>query len=223
MKALLAIMFWAASVQATPFEGVLQVNATIEQVGTIASEISVRKNGDARVDSKSEALGMSVSMLRRRDGSTFRLLHEQKQFVLVPPPTAVPAAVTALNDDEAVELKKLGRETILGFACEHVQVREVASGTVVDLWLTPDIEMPDVFALIAPDQAPDAAVQDALKRRGLNGYPMKSVTVEAGHTVTVETVKVDRKKMPPEEFVIPKQYVKADETPTADPMKAEPK
>jgi hypothetical protein len=202
-------------VVAAPFEGVLQVNATIEQVGTIASEISVRKNGDARVDSKSEALGIAVSMLRRRDGSTYQLLHEQKQFVPLPvKEQVVPPEVAALNEDDAVEVKKLGKETVVGFVCEHVQVREIASRTVVDLWLTHEIEVPDVFAIVAPDQAPDAIVQDALKRRGLNGYPMRSVTVEAGHTVTVETVKVERKAMPAEAFVIPKTYVKADAPPT---------
>ncbi|MBC7794636.1 MAG: DUF4412 domain-containing protein, partial [Clostridia bacterium] len=112
--------------------------------------------------------------------------------------------------------KKFGQETIAGFATEHVQVREIASRTVVDLWLTRDIEMPDVFALVAPDQAPDTVIQDALKRRGLNGYPMKSVTVEAGHTVTVETVKVERKRLAADFFEIPNSYAKAEISPTTE-------
>lgn len=212
----LLMQFWAAVALGAPFEGVLQVNATIEQVGTISSEISVRKNGDARVDSKSDGLGIAVSMLRRHDG-TFQLLHEQKQFVVIPPKETPPPDVAALNDDDAVEVKKLGKEIIAGFATEHVQVHEIASRTLVDLWLTRDIELPDMFTLVAPDQAPDAVVQDALKRRGLNGYPMKSVTVEAGHTVTVETVRVERKKLAAELFEIPKTYVKADAPPTTEP------
>jgi hypothetical protein len=37
---------------------------------------------------------------------------------------------------------------------------------------------------------------------------MKVVTSEAGHTVTVQTTAVERRRLPPDTFEIPKNYAK---------------
>lgn len=197
-----------------PFEGVLHVEATIEQVGTVGSRVTVRKNGDSRVDSAGGGVDMQVSMLRWHDQPerVVQLLHGEKQWVELSA-QAVGASVPEgpPESPKPIDVKRIGREKVSGVMTEHVQLREMPTGAVIDVWLTPDILVDGAFALIAPEIGKDQRFGDALVRRGFGGYPMKAVSNEAGHVITVTTVKVERKKVADEDFEIPKSYVRGEE------------
>lgn len=194
------------------FAGVLWLEATIEEVGTVASRISVRDNGDSRVDTEGGGVGQQVSMLRWHDAPTrvVQLLHGEKEWVELPAQAvgaAEPEGPTELP--KPIDVKRVGREKIAGIGTEHLQLREQPNGAVVDVWMTRDIVVDGAFFLVAPELANDRRFGDALTRRGFGGYPMKVVSSEAGHTVTVTTVKVEKKKLPTDLFEIPKGYNQA--------------
>ncbi len=200
------------SALAAPFEGVLHVEATIEQVGTVPSTISVRP-GDSRVDTQTQDL--DVSILRRHGKPTVRLSHGDKTWVealpvpartddpaAAPPPTKPAELLVPLE----LVVKKLGPETVNGVATEHVQVRETPSNGLTELWLAKDIHVDEGLTLVVPDKA--AQLSGVLAGKGITGWPMKVVTSEAGHTVTVQTTQVDRRRLPADTFEVPKNYTK---------------
>ena len=220
------LFFWSLVVAAkavAPFEGVLHVEATIEQVGTVKSHVLVRKNGDSRVNTAGG--GVEVSMLRWHDQPTrvVQLLHDEKQWVELSA-EAVGASLPEGPPEppKPIDVKRIGRERVSGLATEHVQLREMPWGAVIDVWLTPDIAVEGAFTLIAPEIGNDQRFGDALVRRGFGGYPMKAVSNEAGHIITVTTVKVERKKVSDEDFEIPKSYMKSAPPKAAEDAEAKP-
>ncbi len=206
-----------------PFEGVLHVEATIEQVGAVKSHVLVRKNGDSRVNTAGG--GVEVSMLRWHDQPTrvVQLLHAEKQWVELSA-EAVGASLPEGPPElpKPIDVKRIGRERVSGVMTEHVQLREMPSGAVIDVWLTPEIVVAGAFTLIAPEIGNDQRFGDALVRRGFGGYPMKAVSNEAGHVITVTTAKVERKKVADEDFEIPKSYIKAAPPKAAEEAEAKP-
>lgn len=213
----------AKTAEPQPFEGVLHVEATIEQVGTVASRVLVRKNGDSRVDSAGS--DMQVSMLRWHDQAerVVQLLHDKKEWVELSA-TAVGASSPEGPPEppKTIDVRALGKEKISGITTEHVQLREVPKGAVIDVWLTRDLVVDGAFTLIAPEIGNDQRFGDALVRRGFGGYPMKAVSNEAGHVITVTTVKVEKKKVADDEFEIPKSYAKTEPPKAADDAEAKP-
>lgn len=218
-----ALFVAAKAAEPQPFEGVLYVEATIEQVGTVTSRVLVRKNGDSRVDSASG--DMQVSMLRWHDQAdrVVQLLHDQKEWVELSA-TAVGASLPEGPPEppKSIDVKPLGKEKINGVMTEHVQLHELPQGAVIDVWLTRDIIVGGAFTLIAPEIGNDQRFGDALVRRGFGGYPMKAVSNEAGHVITVVTVKVERRKITDEELEIPKSYVKTVPPKAAADAEAKP-
>lgn len=221
----LAIAAATPAKPAQPFEGVLHVEATIEQVGTVASRVLVRSNGDSRVDSVAAGVDSQVSMLRRHDrpDEVIQLLHAQKQWVELSA-EAVGAALPEGPPEipKTIDVKRIGREKVAGVMTEHLQLREQPNGAVVDVWLTSTIIVQGAFALIAPEIGNDQRFGDALTRRGFGGYPMKAVSNEAGHTITVTTVKVEPRKLSDDDFEIPKSYGKTVPPKAADEAEANP-
>jgi hypothetical protein len=221
------LFFWsmlAAAQASQPFEGVLHIEATIEEVGTVKSHVLVRKNGDSRVDTVGGTT-YGVSMLRWHDQPerVVQLSHGDKTWVELSA-QAVGASLPEGSPEQpkSIDVKRIGRERFVRNVLVHVQLRELPSGAVIDVWLTPDIAVGGAFALIAPEIGKDQRFADALGRRGFGGYPMKAVSNDAGHVITVTTVKVERKKLDDEAFEIPKSYSKTVPPKAADEAEAKP-
>ncbi len=225
MLLLLSLLGTAPAKAPPPFEGVLHVEATIEQVGAVKSHVLVRRNGDSRVDTAGGGVDAQVSMLRWHDqpARVVQLLHDEKQWVELSA-EAVGASLPEGPPElpKTIDVKRIGRERVSGVMTEHVQLREVPSGAVIDVWLTPDIVVEGAFTLIAPEIGNDQRFGDALVRRGFGGYPMKAISNEAGHVITVTTVKVERKKLADDAFEVPKGYTKTAPPKAADDAEAKP-
>ncbi|HSI06166.1 MAG: DUF4412 domain-containing protein [Myxococcota bacterium] len=225
MLILLSLFVAAPAKAPPPFEGVLHVEATIEQVGTVKSHVLVRKNGDSRVDTVGGGVEVQVSMLRWHDqpARVVQLLHAEKQWVELTA-EAVGASLPEgpPESPKPIDVKRIGRERVSGVMTEHVQLREMPSGAVIDVWLTPDVAVAGAFTLIAPEIGNDQRFGDALVRRGFGGYPMKAVSNEAGHIITVTTVKVEPKKLADEDFEVPKAYIKSAPPKAAEDAEAKP-
>jgi hypothetical protein len=208
-KLSLALLVSLLPCTASAFEGVLHVKATISQMGTIESKVHLRENGDMRADTTMPMVNMAVSMIRKKGATTaVQLMHAQKEYMEMPaPPEGAPGAGPNVDD---FELKKIGKEVVNGYASEHVQlVAKKGTGTI-DMWVSKDLGIGDASQAMSQDAGMGAQLVAALKKKGVDGYPMKIAMKQGGQEMVVETVKVEKRKLPADLFEIPKTYKKTE-------------
>lgn len=191
------------------FEGVLHMTATIEGMGTIPSTIHVRENGDTRVDTTMPMVNMQMSIIHRRanKGMVVQLMHAQKQYMEMP--VADGPTDQSVESLDSFEVKKLGKEKIAGHNTEHVQLTDKKSGATIDMWLSKEVRVADTLGMMSQGQGMEGAMVQALKKKGVEGWPLKVVAKQQGMTMTVETTKIEKKKLPADLFEVPKGYTKA--------------
>ncbi|MFC1585879.1 DUF4412 domain-containing protein [Fibrobacterota bacterium] len=106
-----------------------------------------------------------------------------------------------------IVVKKLGEENILGYKTTHVRV--IQDGQEVDMWVSKDIE---VYSVLKKLQAANSQASSqleaykALEKKGLEGFPMKTVINHKGTKTTMEVVKLEEKSFPQNTFKVPNGY-----------------
>ena len=85
-------------------------------------------------------------------------------------------------------------QTIDGYKCKKVQVKEAKSGSTFDVWVTNDIMAPN----------------NILTRHfaNLGGFPIKFTTIQQGKPVEVELKSIAEEKVKAGEFAIPSDFDK---------------
>lgn len=85
-------------------------------------------------------------------------------------------------------------QTIDGYKCKKVQVKEAKSGSTFDVWVTNDVMAPS----------------NLLTRHFVNlgGFPVKFTTIQQGKPVEVELKSIVEEKVKPGTFVIPSDFDK---------------
>jgi hypothetical protein len=211
MRALaLFTLLFAFAESASAFEGVLHQQTTIAQVPPIASDVSLRENGDTRTDSVVPGTGEPLTVIQKSDGktvTTFTLMHAKKVYTQT---TAAADAPTAGNMPEmlkGMEVKVLADEAVAGHACKHVQLTQNAS-TAIEIWMADDMGL-DVGKLRGT-QAVAAGMLKVLEQKGVKGFPLKMKATHLGQTLTLETVRVEVKKLDATTFEVPKGYSKLE-------------
>jgi hypothetical protein len=203
--ALAAVLLVAPAAQA--FEGVLHVKTNVQPMGALTSTIYVRENGDMRMDNEMPAMGMAMSVLRRHDKkAVVQLMHAQKQYMEMP--DAPPAKGGSGHTLDDFDVKRLGKEKLIGLEAEHVKLIPKKGGPDMELWITKDLALGDTMKLMAQDPSFDASLFASMKKAGLDGYPIKIMMKQDGHTMTVETTKIEKKKLAADLFDVPKGYAK---------------
>lgn len=109
------------------------------------------------------------------------------------------------------ELKVIGKEKVLGYACTHLTLTRPKE--LVDAWITQ--ELPDAFRVLRKLQQanPQYGAADAfraLEAAGKAGLPMRCIVVRDGQRVTTEVRKIERRTVPASWFAVPAGYAKSD-------------
>lgn len=118
---------------------------------------------------------------------------------------------------EAWTVKKLGRETVNGYSCEHILLtRAEDAKSEMEWWTSKDISglnYETMRGLMRRGGQSDEGIMKALRDAGADGFVVKMVTREKGSptpVATMELTKVERKSVPASMFEIPAGYTKQE-------------
>jgi outer membrane lipoprotein-sorting protein len=168
---------------------------------------------------------MMTSIVLSDRKATYSILHEARQYVILPHDQAAgkgPAPAMGDVDKmwEGAKVEPTGTtEQISGFTCRQVLVR-AKSGAVTELWLSDDaLKIERYFAEFQnfSEIGANPILDEVQKRPDLHGYPIRIVQYENNQMTNRSTVRrLDTNKIPDSEFEIPAGYeeIKPDEAST---------
>lgn len=118
---------------------------------------------------------------------------------------------------ETWTVKKLGRETVNGYACEHLLVTHGTDAkSEQEWWTTRDIaglSYDSMRGLMRRGNQGDEGILKALRDAGVEGFVVKMVTREKGNPTpvsTMELTKAEKRSLPASLFEIPAGYKKQE-------------
>ncbi len=114
-------------------------------------------------------------------------------------------------------VKKLGKETVNGYSCEHVLLTRAGDAkSEMEWWTSKDISglnYESMRGLMRRGSQNDEGMMKALRDAGADGFVVKMVTREKGSptpVATMELTKVEKKSLPASMFEIPAGYTKQE-------------
>jgi hypothetical protein len=162
------------------------------------------------VGSAKEPLRMDVVQDGKAPDSLLVIDHREKTFAKVSASDAARLAASATSgklSGARYKVKVLGREKILGHACDHLALTR--DEELVDACVTKDLM--DVYGVLRKLQEANSGIGEAgifraLDAAGHPGLPLRYTVIREGQKVTTEVVKVERAKVPDSVFSVPKDY-----------------
>jgi hypothetical protein len=119
--------------------------------------------------------------------------------------------------NETWSVKKLGKETVNGYSCEHVLLtRSEDAKTEQELWTSRDVaglSYESMRGLFRRGNQGDEGMMKALRDAGVDGFVVKMITREKGSptpVATMELTKVEKKSLPASLFEVPAGYTKQE-------------
>jgi len=103
-------------------------------------------------------------------------------------------------------VKRLGKDSVAGFACESVEVTEIGGKQVIDACVAKDFLSGDWMKAMNRNRGADWT--KALKDSGVDGYPVRITFTEQGSPAktSIEIVKFEKRHVPPTLFEVPPGY-----------------
>lgn len=118
---------------------------------------------------------------------------------------------------DAWVVKKLGRETVNGYSCEHILVTRAGDArTEQEWWTSKDVSglsYESMRGLMRRGNQSDEGIMKALRDAGADGFVVKLITREKGNptpVATMELTKAEKKSLPASLFEIPAGYTKQE-------------
>lgn len=190
--------------KADAFEGVLNMVMTMPSVAPVKTVVSIRDNGDSRTDTMIPFLNQKVSFIQRGKLPVIQIMHSTLQYTESSYLQSKSAAsvTSALKD---VTVHELGTEMIAGYPCRHALLTNT-SGSKVEVWVTSSIPSGASAAMGSDD------LMQALKKNGLDGFPLKVKMSEQGLPIVLEATSVEAKRVDASLFSVPSGYTKVKES-----------
>ncbi len=131
--------------------------------------------------------------------------HKTKSYSVVNLRTAAENAML-VDFDSNYKLKKLGKQTIKGYSCEHISLASTTDN--LDLWVSSDLGNFSTFSILQSQnpRLSNTALSKTLSKEGIEGFPVKIVQQNENGTSTMELRQIQPKTVPPSEFSIPAGY-----------------
>ncbi|MGE0825363.1 MAG: DUF4412 domain-containing protein [Candidatus Binatia bacterium] len=112
-------------------------------------------------------------------------------------------------DKEDYTIKRLGSDTVAGYACEHVLITS-RRNEETEMCIAQGIAGASEWLATMEQSSPvKDRMMTALKEAGITGFPVKVVTREKGQQspeMTMEVVQVNEKALPASLFTVPGDY-----------------
>jgi hypothetical protein len=109
------------------------------------------------------------------------------------------------------KVTKLGEEKLLGYKTVHVMVE--GENLKEEMWVSKEIDLYKVMKKIQSANQQSAGQLDAykaLEKKGMEGFPLKSISYHGKEKIVTEITKLEKKKFPKSIFNIPADYKKTE-------------
>ena len=223
MKKTLLAALAGAALAATPalaqFEGEIDMKMTVQGGATGNGRVLVSKTG-ARTELDLQAQRMPLKMttiMKFATPDTMYLVNDSQKTYAELDLKKLREQAGSMEGKKAKEpwaVKKLGRETVNGYSCEHVLASK--GTTEIETWTTKDIaglSYETMRGLMRRGPQGDEGLFAALRDAGADGFSVKSVVRDkatANVQTTMELTKVEKKSIPAALFEIPPGYTKQE-------------
>jgi hypothetical protein len=105
-------------------------------------------------------------------------------------------------------VEKLGHDKVAGLGCQKVHVAEVGGGMTIDACLSTEFASGEWMRAMNRDRR-GMDWMKAVREAGVEGYPVRMAMTSpemSGMKTAMEVTKVERMKVPPSMFEVPKGY-----------------
>ncbi|MEO8054226.1 MAG: DUF4412 domain-containing protein, partial [Acidobacteriota bacterium] len=222
-KTVLAILAGAALAAApafAQFEGELTMKLTMREGNgtgrTYVSSAGARSELD--IQTPQMPLKMTTLMKASNPDVMYMINDQQKSYAEIDlKKVKEQTAKYREKTKETWSVKKLGKETINGYSCEHILVTRAEDAKAEqELWTSKDVSglsYESMRGLMRRGSQGDEGMMKALRDAGVDGFVVKMITREKGNPAplaTMELTKVERKSVKAALFEIPHGYTKQE-------------
>lgn len=223
-KTVLAILAGAALAAApafAQFEGELSMKMTMrEGSGTGRAFVSAAgTRSELDIQTAQAPFKMTTIMKASNPDVMYMINDEQKSYAEVDLKKIKEQAAKYRGEKakETWSVKKLGKETVNGYSCEHAIVtRAEEAKSEQELWTSKDVSglsYESMRGLMRRGNENDDGMMKALRDAGVDGFVVKRIMREKGNPVpvaTMELTKVEKKSLKAALFEIPAGYTKKE-------------
>lgn len=204
--ATLSVLLFAAPASAA-FQGQLDFKITMQGgAGTmkvLVGEAGVRTEMDMKARGQDIAITMVV---KHADHDTAYMINDRsKTYAEVD----LKKARESKQKGGKYTAKKLGKDKIAGYDATRSLVTD-ERGNKIEVWTTKQLELDEKMMRAMGDNAPNEGLMAALKDAGAEGFVLKLVNKDAEESLTMEVVKVEKRKIPASRFEVPAGYKKSE-------------
>ena len=197
---------------ASTFEGKVSLAITGDKNKTMNMDYSM-KGQMLRTDMDAEGHHISTIMDVQKM-EMLMVMAEQKMYMVMPIKKPVEQALEKQGESHA-DVERTGKtDTILGYKCDQIIVKDKEKGTVTELWVAGDL---GVFMGLGGGgggpfggrkNATSAKWEEALKGKG--GFPLRVISHDAKgkDTFKMEATKIEPGSLPDSLFLPPADYKK---------------
>ena len=191
------------------FEGMLEMTMSGAASGT--TQVHVSKAG-VRTDTSMALQGMNIShstlVLFKEPHKIFTIDDKQQTYTVLERDPDKEKERQA-KKKAPITVKKLGKDTVSGFKCEHLLVS--TEGHEMELWTTRDLPGFEAMAHMFDRSMNDSSgFYAALKKENAEGFIAKMKSNDPQHPMTMELTKVTKGAQPASLFEIPSTYTKKE-------------
>ncbi|KER10351.1 MAG: hypothetical protein HY22_05630 [[Candidatus Thermochlorobacteriaceae] bacterium GBChlB] len=203
--AVLVLLFVSAKAVAQ-FEGVIEMKMTSSE-NEMSGEMKMMLVKSAmRIESniKTEKMPVKMTMLMKlNDQDKMYMLNDEAKTYTELNLKEARERSNAMTKDRKVTVKKLGKEKILGYNCDHIMVTQEGLDEGTEMWVSKDVIDYSFYEKFqAANQGGGGNYAKALKDAGADGFPLKTVSGK----VTSEVTKITKGAPAAAMFEIPKGY-----------------
>jgi hypothetical protein len=223
MKKTVLAMLAGAALVATPvfaqFEGEITMKMTMREGAGTGKNFISKAGVRSELDIQGSKMPMKMTTLVRTatPDLVYLINDAQKSYTEIDVKKTREQLEKTRGKKEPWAVKKLGRETVNGYACEHVLItRGDDAKSEMEWWTSKDIaglSYEAMRGLMRRGADNDEGILKALKDAGADGFAVKMITREKGNpnpVMTMELTKIEKKSVPAALFEIPAGYRKAE-------------
>jgi hypothetical protein len=217
--ATLAGVALAAAPAFAQFEGEITMKMTMREGSGTGKNYISKAGVRSELDIQGTKMPMKMTTLMRTatPDVVYLINDAQKSYTEIDTNKTREQVEKTRGKKEPWTVKKLGKESVNGYSCEHVLItRGDDAKSEMEWWTSKDIaglSYESMRGLMRRNADNDEGIMKALKDAGADGFTVKMITREKGNpnpVTTMEMTKVEKKSVPAALFEIPAGYRKAE-------------
>ncbi len=223
MKKTVLAMLAGAALAAAPafaqFEGEITMKMTMKEGGGTGRNYVSKAGVRSELDLQTARMPMKMTTLVRTatPDLVYLINDAQKSYAEIDSKKMREQLEKNRGKSKGWTVKKLGRETVNGYSCEHVLiVHGDDAKSEQEWWTSKDIaglSYESMRGLMRRGNESDEGVVKALREAGVDGFVVRMITREKGSptpVMTMEITKVEKRSVPAALFEIPAGYTKQE-------------